>query len=181
MNKSSNRVLILILFIITTIATQAQSSQSTKIGFIDSYMFQEPGTGITKLLAMYQTIDREFKPRMDELTALQSSLDKISREVQTGGISPAEKEKKIELHEKLRRDYQFKTEDYKSKYERRQNELMKPLQTNMFNYLQQWSKEKGFTALIDLAKDSGGLVLFVDEAAVASVTKDLIRFLNSKL
>ena len=181
MNKGANRLFITSLFIIAAVVAQAQSSQSTRIGFVDSYMFQQPGTGVTKLLAMYQAIDKEFKPKMDELTTIQTNLDKLSREVQSGGISPAEKEKKIELHEKLRRDLQFKSEDYKSRYERRHNEMMKPLQTSMFTYLQQWSREKGFTALIDVSKDTGGFVLFVDEAAVEATTKDLIRFLNSKL
>src|SRR5919206_2743210 len=68
-------------------ATQPAQSQPTgavgegKIAVIDTSAFSDEKQGIKRLVAAWQTLDREFKPRRDEVQQLQARYDALVKEV----------------------------------------------------------------------------------------------------
>lgn len=174
---------ILVLFILLAFnATQAQTTGSNpvKVVLINSYLFQEPGTGIKKLLGMQSSLETEFKTKMDEVKQMQTKLEKYSSDIKKS-TSLTDQSRMTEEYEKLLRDYNSKTETIKLQYEKRQNDLMKPLNERMQNLIQQWCKEKGFTALLDISRNQDGLVFYIDEEEVNKTTGEFISYMNARL
>src|SRR5687767_3514888 len=71
----------------TTPATRPPATQSnapvpdTKIAFIDTGAFGEEKGGITRYVAAVKALEREFKPRQDDLNTMQTRIKAIADEI----------------------------------------------------------------------------------------------------
>ena len=52
-----------------------------KFAIIDTDAFSDPQNGIKRLVVAFQTVEREFKPRRDEVQALQARYDALAKEI----------------------------------------------------------------------------------------------------
>src|SRR5687767_9777952 len=69
-------------------AAQPAAPQSTaaaiaegKFAIIDTDAFNDPKDGIKRLVAAFQTVEREFKPRRDEIQTLRTRYDALVKEI----------------------------------------------------------------------------------------------------
>jgi len=159
-----------------------------KIGLINTQAFDEDKTGITKYVAALNSLETEFKPTFTELQTLGTTVQALQKELQgyqdivsKGGkvpISEADIQKKLESLDKMQREYKFKEEDAKSRYQRREVAVMGPIRQDIGNAIQEFTKKNGYVLIIDLSKDQTGIILGLDETA--DVTKQFITFYNAR-
>ena len=159
-----------------------------KIGLINTQAFDEDKTGITKYVAALNSLETEFKPTFTELQTLGTTIQALQKELQgyqdivsKGGkvpISEADIQKKLESLDKMQREYKFKEEDAKSRYQRREVAVMGPIRQDIGNAIQEFTKKNGYVLIIDLSKDQTGIILGLDETA--DVTKQFITFYNAR-
>ena len=64
-----------------TAAQTAAAIAEGKFAIIDTEAFGDQKDGIKRLVAAFQTVEREFKPRRDEITTLRTRYDALVKEV----------------------------------------------------------------------------------------------------
>lgn len=166
----------------------AQPAGPVKIGIINTFAFGDEKAGITKYINALKAINTEFTPTQTELDTMNTRLTNLAKEIQvfrdqasTGKVPIDEKtvQAKVDEAEKLQRDLKFKQEDAKARYEKRQQVVIGPVMQDIGKALQDFAKQKGFTLLLDIAKDEVGLVLAVGDEKI-DVTKDFITYYNAR-
>ncbi len=161
-----------------------------KIGLINTQFFAEDKAGITKYVTALNSLETEFKPVFTELQTLGTkiqALEKELKDLQAKAQDPNNKipintasvNAKAEEYDKLVREYKFKQEDAKARYERRELAVMGPIRQDIGNAIQEYTKKNGYVIMLDIAKlDNAGLILGLDETA--DVTKAFITFYNAR-
>lgn len=172
---------------IFAVSAFAQATGS-KIGLIDTRFFEDEKAGITKYVAAMNSLDTEFKPLGTELQTLGTNIQALQKELQgyqdivaKGGkvpIAEADIQKKLESLDKMQREYKFKEEDAKARYQRREAVVMGPIRQDIGNAIQEFTKKNGYLLILDPSKDQTGIILGLDDAA--DVTKQFIVFYNAR-
>jgi Skp family chaperone for outer membrane proteins len=182
--------LIVVSAVFTTIFTLSAFAQTTaKVGVIYSGAFEDEKIGITKVVAALNALENEFKPSIAALQALADKATAVGKEAQSlqdaytknpnGPIGPAQIQPKVDEYERLGTEYKRKEEDLKNSIARRRPQVTGPIYQEVGKILEQYAKEKGFTALFDGSQDEKGMLVFVDEKS--EITKDFITYCNLKL
>jgi Skp family chaperone for outer membrane proteins len=173
------------LFAVSAFA-QTQPAATVKIGVINTLAFDDAKAGITKYTNAMNTLEGEFKPVNTELqtmvTKYQNMQEEIKKLQSTNSAVPVNQstiQAKIDEYGKLERDIKFKQEDAKARFESRRGVLLGPVLQDIGKAIQEFSKQKGYTMILDIAKlADADLVLALDEKA--DVTKDFITFYNAR-
>ncbi len=154
-----------------------------RIGVINSAEFADQKDGIARYVSTLKSLNDEFASARSELTTMNTKLQTISKDIETARKAPNPQSTvinaKIEEGEKLTRDIKFKAEDAKARYQSREQALLGPITQDIYKALQEFSKQKGYSLIFDVAKDTTGVLAALgDEKAL--VTKDFIAFYNAK-
>lgn len=131
-----------------------------KIGVVYTDQFLAQQGGITRLTAAASALEREFKPRTDELQASQKTLQDLVTKIQStqNVADQAAIARDRERAEQLDVEIKRKTEDLQRAYQRRQGELLAPLSDNINQALQTFAASRGITLLFDGAKLPGVMI-----------------------
>ena len=180
-------LLLLVLFAASSYAQTGPATSPAKIAVINSYAFGDEKAGITRYVVALQSLKKEFSTVETELKNMSSRLDQLGREIQTAreqvqrGVAVDERsiQAKVDEAEKLQRELKFKQEDTRAQFERRQQTQMGPIMRDIGIGLQEFAKQKGFTLIFDVSKDTAGLLIAVGDEK-ADVTKDFIAYYNAR-
>lgn len=174
--------LIVIALFFSSLAA-AQSTGASKIGLINSYAFSDEKAGITKFIAATGMLNREFAPLQTELNTMNTRLGTLGKEIEglrnVQAANPTSVQAKYDEAEKLQRDIKFKTEDAKARYEKRQQQVLGPIQEAIGKGLQEYAKQKGYALIFDSSKDQNGFLIAIGDQSL-DVTKDFITYYNAK-
>jgi Skp family chaperone for outer membrane proteins len=172
---------------IFAVSALAQTA-TAKIGLINTQAFDDDKAGITKYVAAMNSLETEFKPLSAELQTLGTKIQALQKEIQTlqeqlqkatVPVNQTTVNAKLEEYDKLTREYKFKEEDAKARYQRREAAVMGPIRQDIGNAIQEYTKKNGYVLMLDVAKlDSAGVLLGLDETA--DVTKQFIVFYNAR-
>ena len=186
----------LIVVAVSAISIFAQTPQNkpVNVGLINTYAFNDDKAGITKYAAAMNSVDAVFKKELDELKAmvvrlqgLETELTNLQKQLTTTSpgvpVNNAQLQTtyntKIGEYDKLGREYKFKQEDVKVRYQRRRQEVMGPILVDIGKAMREFATQRGYALLLDGAKLSeAGLLLGFDEKV--DLTKDFITFYNAR-
>jgi Skp family chaperone for outer membrane proteins len=128
----------------------------TKIAYIDTGAFGEEKGGITRYVTAVKSLEREFKPRQDELNTMQNRIKAIADEIGklTGNsvVDPKTIQAKQEEGERLQRDLKYKKEQADADFARRYQEVVGPISQDIGNALTQFANQRGITMILDISK-----------------------------
>ncbi|MBS1796864.1 MAG: OmpH family outer membrane protein [Acidobacteria bacterium] len=159
---------------------------SNKIGLIDTGVFGDEKEGITKFVQALKSLDAEFTPLSNELQTMGTKIQALEKEIKdlqakastNVPIDQKTVNAKLEEYDKLTREYKFKQEDAKARYERREAAVLQPLRQDIGAAIQEFTKKNGYVVIIDVSKDNTGMFIGLDVAA--DVTKQFIAFYNTR-
>lgn len=175
------------LFAISAFAQQPTANP--KVMFINTTAF-EGKDGITKLTAALTTLGREMEPLRAEIRTLVARFETLEKELsqmQTQlNTAPVATRATLERQFITKRDeYQGleiqikrKQEDGKTRFERRQIELIAPVQQDIARVMQDFAKQRGYSVIFDVSKLAGAVLVY-DETK-ADVTKEFVTFYNAR-
>jgi Skp family chaperone for outer membrane proteins len=160
-----------------------------KLAVVNTQAFDADKGGITKYVNAMNSLEAEFKTTQTELQTMGTRLQALQNEIKTiqenaqknpsVPINQASANAKVEEYDKLAREFKFKQEDAKARFERRQDIVMGPVRQDIGNALQEFAKKNGYMMILDASKlDGAGLLLAFDERFDA--TKDFIAFYNAR-
>lgn len=177
------------LFLTALFAVSAFAQTApVKIAIINTYAFGDEKAGITKYVNAVKTVNTEFTPVQNELDGMNTKLNNLAKEIQTlrdqaaGGKVPIDEkaaQAKVDEAERLQRDIKFKSEDAKSRYDKRTQAVMGPVMQDIGKALQEYAKQKGYTLIFDIAKDETGLLVALGDEKI-DITKDFITYYNAR-
>ena len=164
------------------------AAPTTRIGLVNTFVFEDPKAGITKLVTASTSLEGEFKAPGAELQtmytkiqALENELKALQKQVQDGKVPVAQQtvSAKSEEYEKLGRDFKFKQEDLKARLDRRRQTVIGPVWQDVMRAMQAFAKDKGYAVILDGTKlEEAGILMAFDEKH--DVTKEFIAFYNAR-
>src|SRR2546423_234285 len=154
----------------TAPATQTPAPQGTvavaegKFAIIDTEAFSDPKQGIQRLVAAFQVVEREFKPRRDEVQQLQTRYDALVKEINDTKSVADQKAlaAKADQVEQLKVEIERKQQDGQKALEKRVQDLTQPIYQDIGNALQAFSRARGISVIFDVSK-MPGQVMVVNE------------------
>jgi Skp family chaperone for outer membrane proteins len=186
-----------LMFIVVSAASifaQTPQNKPFKIGLINTFVFGDEKAGITKYATAMTSVDAMFKKELDDLNAMVVRIQNLEKELTglqkqltttTPGVpvnnTPVQTSynTKIEEYDKLGREYKFKQEDIRTRYQRRRQEIMGPVLRDIGKAMQEFAKQRGYTIILDGAKlAESGVLLAIDDKI--DLTKDFITFYNAR-
>jgi outer membrane protein len=146
------------LLILLTCFLSASVSQAQKIGYIDSNFILSKMPAFTKV---QQEMDKYAEAWQKEIELLQQESDKLKQDYKAEEVLLTEQMKKKRQAEITKkdaelRDYQRKVFGYEGMMFKRRQELMRPIQDEVFESVEKVSKAKGVQIMFD---KSGDLVM----------------------
>jgi outer membrane protein len=165
---------------------QVPASQPAKIVVINTAAF-DAKDGITKYSNAMTALENEFKPAQTEIQGLATRYQTLLTEIDNARktnpavpIKPEAIQAKVDEAQGLEIQIKRKQEDGKTKFEKRQQQIMGPILQDIGKAMDDFAKQKGYALILDAAKLEGaGLILAVDLPKV-DVTKDFITFYNAR-
>jgi Skp family chaperone for outer membrane proteins len=141
----------------TTPATASNAPvPETKIAFIDTGAFGEEKGGITRYVNAVKALEREFKPRQDELNGMQTRIKTIADEIGklTGNsvVDPKTIQTKQDEGERLQRDLKYKKEQADADFAKRYQEVVGPISQDIGKALDTFATQRGITMILDISK-----------------------------
>ena len=184
--------LVLGLFFAAVFALSVSAQTAAKVGLINTALFEDEKAGITKYINAKKSINAEFKKDFDELTALAARSESLEKELTTleTQINTAATDAlrvplqtsytaKSDEYAKLGREFKFKQDDAKVRYQRREQIVLGPISEDIGKAMQDYSKQKSYYLLLDAAKlFNAGILLAWDDAS--DVTADFVKFYNAR-
>lgn len=178
------------LFAVSAFA-QAQTPTG-KVGLINTLAFDTDKGGINKYVTAMNGLEAEFKADGDALTALGTRIQTLEKDIksietQLSSTAPVAKDQlqasynaKVDEYGKLGREYKFKQDDAKARFERRRQVVMGPVMADIYKAMNEYAKSKGYTMILDGAKlEEAGVLLAIGDEKI-DVTKDFITFYNAR-
>ena len=163
-----------------------QVQPPTKIGWIDTGVFNDEKDGIVKYINAYKALATEAKPRETELMGLQTKIQTIQADLQ----KIADNSKTVPFDEKaalakkdegerLAREFDFKKKEYDAFLQKRGSEIIGPLNADIGKAIADFGKSKGYVVIFDIQKlDQAGAILHLEPTA--NITKEFITFYNAR-
>jgi Skp family chaperone for outer membrane proteins len=189
------RLVAISLFLVTVSAISIFAQTPYRVGLINTLAFDDDKAGITKYAAAMNTVNTGFKKELDDLNAMVARLQNLEKELTTmqkqltattNPTVPATTNQlqssynaKVEEYDKLGRDYKFKQEDVRVRYQRRRQEVLGPILLDIGKAMQEFAKQKGFSMILDASKlGESGVLLALDDKV--DLTRDFITFYNAR-
>ena len=136
-----------------------------KVAIIDTDEFGNPKTGIARLINAFNTVDREFKPRRDEIQTLKTRFDGIAKQINdTKAVADQKSLAALaDQAETLKAEIERKQQDGQRALDKRVKELTDPIYQDINTALQSYARQRGISIVFDISK-MGGVMMVVDGA-----------------
>ncbi|HEX8354607.1 MAG TPA: OmpH family outer membrane protein [Pyrinomonadaceae bacterium] len=141
-----------------------------KFAIIDTDAFNDPAQGIKRLVAAFQTVEREFKPRRDEIQTLRTRLEALAKEIESTKAVADQKAlaAKADQATQLDTEIKRKQEDGQKALDRRVQELTGPVYQDIGTALQAFARARGLTVVFDVSKMQGVVMVVNDQIDITS-------------
>jgi outer membrane protein len=151
----------------------------TRIAVIDSRFFRgtdEKGTGgIARYITAARQLESQFQPQVKDIEGLQARYNSIIEDIRkTQAVAqPAEIEKKRQQAADLEVQIKRKSEDLERDLNARQEQVMRPIEQDVFNAITTYATQRGYSIVLDIARVP---VLFVQPQI--DITQEFIAEYN---
>lgn len=161
---------------------------ATKIGFLNTSMFEDDKDGIRRYVNANKQLETEFRTRYTELVTLDTRIKTIEEELRRAQNQPANSPVPVDRNalmakaaegKRMQDELEFKKKGYEDDINRRRGELVGPITQDIGKAIEEFRKSKGFTIMLDLSAiaEIGG-ILAMDTGA--DMTKEFVTFFNAK-
>ena len=124
-------------------------------------------------------VQRKFQPKRDQLKALNDEVDTLTKQLQTQGdkLSAAESAARSKTIDDKKKQLQRSMEDAQNDYNQEMGEAMNSLETKVYEVVETYAKEQGFTLVLDGSQQQTPILWF---AETTNITPQIIAAYNAK-
>jgi Skp family chaperone for outer membrane proteins len=153
----------------------AAPASTGRIAIIDSSAFSDEKAGIARVVSAMRTVDAQFQPIRTEVQGMQTRYQALVDDInKTSAVAdPKTIQTKTDQADTLKRDMERKTQDAQIAIKKRMDDVLGPLQEDVFNSLQAFAQSRGISIIIDASR-----VPLIYAADSVDITKDFIAEYN---
>ena len=153
----------------------AAPASTGRIAIIDSSAFSDEKQGIARVVSAMKTVDAQFQPVRTEVQGMQTRYQALVDDInKTSPVAdPKTIATKTDQAETLKRDMERRTQDAQISIKKRMDEVLGPLQEDVYNSLQAFAQQRGISIIIDASR-----VPLIYAADSVDITKDFIAEYN---
>ncbi|HEV2881423.1 MAG TPA: OmpH family outer membrane protein [Pyrinomonadaceae bacterium] len=153
----------------------AAPASTGRIAIIDSSAFSDEKAGIARVVNAMKTVDAQFQPIRTEVQGMQTRYQALVDDInKTSAVAdPKTIQAKTDQADTLKRDMERKTQDAQIAIKKRMDDVLGPLQEDVFNSLQAFAQQRGISIIIDASR-----VPLIYAADSVDITKDFIAEYN---
>jgi Skp family chaperone for outer membrane proteins len=169
------------------ISASAQTGQ-LKVVVINTLEF-DGKDGIVKYTNAMTALENEFKPLDADLKALATKYENLGKELKviqdqiSAGNVPVNQQAaqaKLEEYQNLEIQIKRKQEDGKERFQRRQPQVMGPIQQDIGKAMQEFAQAKGYDLILDASMLDQQKILLAYIPNKVDVTKEFITYYNAR-
>ena len=153
----------------------------SKIAYVNTEAFDNEQGGILRFVNTIKTLQREFKPKQDELQGIQTKLRQVATDIENLNkapvVAPATIQSKQEDGERLQREFEYKQKDYDALWQKRYREVIGPVSADIGKELDVFRKDHGITMILDVTKLLPAILSAKEEM---DITGAFIAYYNAK-
>jgi Skp family chaperone for outer membrane proteins len=153
----------------------AAPASTARIAIIDSSAFSDEKAGIARVVNAMKTVDAQFQPVRTEVQGMQTRYQALVDDInKTSSVAdPKTIATKTDQADTLKRDMERRMQDAQISIKKRMDEVLGPLQEDVFNSLQAFAQQRGISIIIDASR-----VPLIYAADSVDITKDFITEYN---
>jgi outer membrane protein len=153
----------------------AAPASTGRIAIIDSQAFSDEKAGIGRVVNAMKTVDAQFQPVRTEVQGMQTRYQALVDDInKTSAVAdPKTIQTKTDQADTLKRDMERKTQDAQIAIKKRMDDVLGPLQEDVYNSLQAFAQQRGISIIIDASR-----VPLIYAADSVDITKDFIAEYN---
>lgn len=178
--------LLAVIFVFAAVSAVSAQTAAVKTGYIDTGAFADEKEGIKRFTNAITALANEVKPKETELINIQTKVATIAEDLRKLQNQPANvpidqnaARQKQEEGQRLQREFEFKKKEYDALLEKRQGEVLGPINQDIGKALDEFAKQKGYAVILDIEKlAQAGAILVLDPGVV--ITKEFITFYNAR-
>jgi Skp family chaperone for outer membrane proteins len=142
----------------------------SKFAIIDTDAFGDPKGGIKQLINAFEIVEREFKPRRDEIQTLRMRHDALVKEINDTRVvaAPAVLQTKADQAAAIETELKRKQQDGQKALDKRTQELTGPVYQDIGNVLQAFAKARGLSVVFDVSKMQGVVMVINDSIDITN-------------
>lgn len=153
----------------------------SKIAFVNTEAFGDDKEGINRFVNAGQSLQRDLKPKQDELVGLQNRMRQIATDIETLRKTPVASEASIQTKqdegERLQREFEYKQKDYEAWSQKRYRDIVGPVSADIGKELDAFRKDHGITMVLDVTKLLPAILSAKEEM---DITRPFIAYYNAK-
>ena len=165
----------------TSSATANVAVPDSKIALVDTEAFGDEKNGITRFVGALQFLQREVKPKQDEMLGIQTRMQQIAKDIDTlskaAVVDPKTIQAKQDEGTRLERELKYKKEDYDAMMQKRYREVVGPISADIGKELDVFAAQRGITLVLDVSKLLPAILTARNET---DVTIAFIAYYNAK-
>ena len=128
----------------------------SKIALIDTTAFGDEKNGIYRYIDATKTVAAEFKPRTDEMQALETRLNTLAGEIdalmKSNPVNQQAVQAKQQQGQSLQAEYQTKKTKLDEDLGKRYEQVVSPISRQIGAAIDQFATQRGVTMTLDLSK-----------------------------
>jgi outer membrane protein len=157
-------------------ATTTSTAGPAKIAII---AFQPAVAQTNEGQRAFADLQKKYQPKQTQLKALNDEIDKLTKDLQAQGdkLSDAERAARAKTIDDKKKQLERSAEDAQNDFQNEMNELYGSLAQKVFDVLNDYAKQHGYTLVLDIAQQQNP-VLFANESS--DITKAVIAAYNAK-
>lgn len=177
-----------VVLCLTFAASASAQTGQLKIVVINTLEF-DGKDGIVKYTNAMTALENEFKPLDVELKTLATKYENLGKELKViqdqinAGNVPVNQQAaqtKLEEYQNLEIQIKRKQEDGKERFQRRQPQVLGPIQQDIGKAMQEFAAAKGYDLILDASMLDQQKILLAYIPNKVDVTKEFITFFNAR-
>lgn len=124
-------------------------------------------------------VQRKFEPKRAQLKTLSDEIDSLTKQLQAQGdkLSPTEAAARTKSIDDKKKALQRSAEDAQNDYNQEMGEAMNSLETKVYEVVETYAKEQGYTLVLDGSQQQTPILWF---AETTNITPQIIAAYNTK-
>ena len=162
-----------------TAQTPAAPAAAPKVAVI---AFQAAVTSTNEFQRAYSDVQKKFQPQRDQLKALSTQVEALTKELQTQGstLSDAARAEKAKTIDDKKKQAQRLLEDSQNDYQQALQDAFAGVAGKVDQVLQAYSKQQGYTLVIDATEQQQQAPTVLYAAPSSDITKAVVEAYNAK-
>jgi outer membrane protein len=127
----------------------------------------------------FADLEKKFEPRRDQLKALSDQIDTLTTQLkaQSSTLSEVERTNRTQDIQEKRTELERSSQDAQSDYQQAMQDLYNTLAAKVYNAMEAYAKEHGFTLVLDISQQQSPILYAV---ASTNITNQVVDAYNLK-